>query len=297
MRRLVAELVQHRLGDLRPAERRVGRALLADYPRAGLDTATALAKVSGVSPPTVVRFTHALGFDGYAELQSTLRDEVAFRSQGPLGHNGWERPDGELGRREPRESRLAGAAQLCDAALATVRSLPESEWTAAVIAISDSARTLTCVGGRCTGILARLLAGTLEMVRPGVVTVTDPFGADVGRLIDMGRKDVVVAFDIPRYQSATIEMVAVARRQKAAIILVTDERLSPAAAHADVVLPVSLASPSPFAGMTAATMLVELLILAVIERLGPAAQQRIDAWESYRLHELVHGALPFTAYP
>ena len=58
------------------AERRVGRAFLAHYPIAGLETLAQLADRANVSAPTVLRFVNRLGFDGYPAFQEALRQEV-----------------------------------------------------------------------------------------------------------------------------------------------------------------------------------------------------------------------------
>ena len=50
--RTVAETVDRRLNELRPAERRATGTLLADYPSAGLGTVAGLAERAGVSPPS-----------------------------------------------------------------------------------------------------------------------------------------------------------------------------------------------------------------------------------------------------
>jgi hypothetical protein len=50
--RTVAETVDRRLNELRPAERRAAGTLLADYPGAGLGTVADLAQRAEVSPPS-----------------------------------------------------------------------------------------------------------------------------------------------------------------------------------------------------------------------------------------------------
>src|SRR3954471_2202768 len=72
------------LADLSRAERRVGRALLADYPSAGLASAARLAERAEVSPPTVLRFAQSLGYEGFTDLQVALRAELSARSSGPI---------------------------------------------------------------------------------------------------------------------------------------------------------------------------------------------------------------------
>src|SRR5437879_10569698 len=80
----VGELVRQRLADLSPAERRLGRTLLASYPIAGLESLARFAERAGVSPPTVTRFITRLGYRGYPEFQDVLRHEVQERLSSPL---------------------------------------------------------------------------------------------------------------------------------------------------------------------------------------------------------------------
>src|SRR3954453_12157808 len=87
------------LPTLSKAERRVGRALLADYPSAGLASAARLAERAEVSPPTVLRFAQSLGYDGVTHLQEGLRAELTARSNGPIARlPGAPAADGPLDR-------------------------------------------------------------------------------------------------------------------------------------------------------------------------------------------------------
>lgn len=61
----VAERMRGAEASLSPAERKIVRVLSAHYPTAGLESASGLATLAGVSAPTVVRFVARLGFDGY----------------------------------------------------------------------------------------------------------------------------------------------------------------------------------------------------------------------------------------
>lgn len=106
-------------------------------------------------------------------------------------------------------------------------------------------------------------------------------------MLDIRRRDVVVLFDVDRYQRSIIELAATARRRGATIVLFTDEHLSPAAADTDVVLPTTVESPSPFSSITAAFMLAELLAVLVMERIGEAAHARMAIFDNGRDHELM----------
>ena len=81
--RTVRELIHDNGGTLTPAERQLSSVLLRDYPVAGLQSVTKLAEAAGVSTPTVIRMARKLGFDGFPEMQSSLRDEASARIKEP----------------------------------------------------------------------------------------------------------------------------------------------------------------------------------------------------------------------
>jgi DNA-binding MurR/RpiR family transcriptional regulator len=75
----VAERLRQASSGFAPAERRVVRALLAEYPLTGLEPLAVVAARAGTSGPTVLRVVGKLGFAGYADFQRTLRTELAAR--------------------------------------------------------------------------------------------------------------------------------------------------------------------------------------------------------------------------
>ena len=80
--RTVAETVDRRLNELRPAERRAAGTLLADYPSAGLGTVADLAERAGVGLPSGDAVRPGLGYDGFTAVPSALREEPTQRSRG-----------------------------------------------------------------------------------------------------------------------------------------------------------------------------------------------------------------------
>ena len=278
----VADLIGDRMESFRPSERRVARALLADYPSAGLRTAASLAKDAGVSAPSVVRFTLAIGLESFSALQSALRDELSLRSQGPLGRVQWAPEDGSNA-----EMLVQRATQLATDAVASLASIPPTEIDRTIDLLADSSRRLFITGGRFSAALAQHLAINLEQIRPHVGLVADPFGTDMIRVIDLAARDVYLLIDFHRYQRSTVELARHAKRRGASVILITDQRLSPAAAEADVVLPINVTAPSPFYSLSTGIMLVELLVIPVFHRLGTKGEERMGTWDAFRSRELL----------
>ena len=270
----VAERLRLRLGELTHAERKVARALMSDYPVAGLEPVAKLASAAGVSPPTVVRLVAKLEFDGYAEFQQSLKTEVSARLSSPLEMHA-DRPGGYFGGALPRTERL-----LCDGIRSSFARLPPGEFEQAVRLLGDPRRGVTMIGGRFSTMLAEYLAAHLKILRPRVQVLPAAGPDRVSSMLDVSRRDVFVAFDYRRYQHDTVRLAMTAKDRRAALIAFTDPYLSPLAARADVILTSSVHSPSPFGAMTPALALVEAIIAALVDRLGDGPRARMARYDA-----------------
>ena len=270
----VAERLRLRLGELTHAERKVARALMADYPVGGLDPVAKLAAAAGVSPPTVVRLVAKLGFEGYAEFQQSLKSEVSVRLSSPLQMHA-ERPGTAREGTLPRAERL-----LCDGIRSSFARLPPGEFEQAVRLLADPRRSVTLIGGRFSTMLAEYLAAHLRILRSRVQVLSAAGPDRVSSMLDVGRRDVLVAFDYRRYQHDTVRLAMTAKDQGATLVAFTDPYLSPLAARADVILTSSVASPSPFDALTPAVALVEAMISALVDRLDDAPRSRMARYDA-----------------
>jgi len=263
----VAERLQ--VAQLTPAERKVVRVLLADYPVRGLGPVAKLAADAGVSAPTVLRLVSKLHFDSYPDFQQALKSEVSARLSSPLSmHAVAHQPDA-----------LARSEQvICAGIAASFARLPRAEFEQAVKLLADSRRSVTLIGGRFSSMLAEYLAAHLRILRPNVRMTS---AADrISSMLDVGRGDVLVAFDYRRYQHDTVRLALIAKRQGATLIAFTDPYLSPLAAHADVILTTSVQSPSPFDALTPAVALVETVIAALVDQLGVTPRDRMARYDA-----------------
>ena len=104
-------------------------------------------------------------------------------------------------------------------------------------------------------------------------------------MIEIGRRDVLVALDIRRYQDDVVALAETAARQGATVILLTDQWLSPIARVARHVLPAHIAVPSNWDSSAALLALVEALVAAVTKRLWDTAKPRLEAIERLRRGE------------
>lgn len=67
---MLAQQIKDNMAELSPAERKIARAMLADYPGAGLGSVQMLADRAGVSLPSVVRFARRMGYGGFVDFSA-----------------------------------------------------------------------------------------------------------------------------------------------------------------------------------------------------------------------------------
>lgn len=272
----VVGLVHSEVGRLTASERKVGRAFLAAYPIAGLETVGQLPECAKVSGPTVMRFVNKLGFDGYLDFQQALHKEVQEKLSSSL----------VLVERqpvEPEEEVLSfSLTTFVDELRATFNGLPSAEFHDIVDLLSDERLTVLCTGGRFSQILAFYFCAHLNMLRPGCRYVDVSPTPRFDELIDVDRRTIVAAFDYRRYQNSTIEFVRRAVDRGATVILFTDPWMSPIAELARHVLTASVVAPSAFDSLVSGMAVVEAVIAGLSARLGEKARPRMKELEQLR---------------
>ena len=245
------------LPDLTRAERQLASHILTHYPVAALGSITALAKAGGVSSPTVVRLVQKLGYKGYSDFQRALRGQVEAMLVSPL----------------VKHSRAASALEghmltrfaeaVAENLQATLAQIDPGEFDAAAALLADPSRRIFAMGGRITHAIADYFVTLMKVIRPEVLLMSDMSNAWPPALLDMKPGDVLLVFDIRRYENAVLQVAEVAREQGAEIVLITDRWVSPAAAHARHVLPCHIEAPSAWDSNATLLVLVETLLAAV----------------------------------
>ncbi len=277
--RTVAEELASAMPRLTPAERRIARALLADYPVAGLDTAARLAEAASTSGPTVVRFVKTLGYSSFRDFQSALRGEVQARGESALSQATALPPE--------RIGRSPDLDQLRDAFLrgieATFGTLIPAEVERAAELLASPRQQIVAFGGTYSGILAELLVAQLVPYRSSAMTFPRSAIEGAALIDDIRAGDVWVAFDFRRYQDSTHRRAELAKSRGAAILLITDRWLSPIARFADVVLTVHVEAAGPSDTLVPAVAVVEAVCERVVERLGPGGLDRLQRLDPVRL--------------
>ena len=271
----IEQQIKAAFGALTQAERKLASHLVRHYPVAALGSITALAKAAAVSTPTVVRLVQKLGFRGYPDFQAAIRGEVEQRLISPLAkHDRWAggAPDAHV------INRFADA--VLGNLTATLAQIDHAEFDAAAALLADPGRRVFAIGGRITHAMADYFVTHMKVIRPGVNLLSDMSATWPPALIDMAPGDVVVAFDIRRYENAVLQLVELAADQGAEIVVITDPWVSPAAAHARFRFSAHVEAPSAWDSTVAIQVLVETMLAAVQALTWEATEARMQRLEA-----------------
>ncbi len=254
----IADRIQAQLDDLTRAERQLAHSILENYPASGLGPLTALAKDAEVSVPTVARMVNKLGFNGYPEFQTALREELKAKAKGPIA----------------KQETWAGGApsghvlnRFTDAVTDNIRhslaQIDPADFDTACAICADTDRHLYIVGGRITHTLAEYLFLHMQVIRPKITHIQSTSNAWPHYLLDVSEGDVFIVFDMRRYENNTLKLAELAHEKGAKLILFTDQWRSPVHRLADISFSSRIVVPSAWDSVVTPLLLVESMIATV----------------------------------
>jgi len=260
--------------NMTPTECQLLNTLLDDYPIVGLGSITELAQAASVSTTTVARMLQKAGYDGFPQFQAALRLELKEMISDPVSkHDLWKNT-------LPEEHILNRYARHClenqQRSLDDVRPQDFDELCGL---LTDQNRTIYITGGRITHTLSHFLYLHMQMIRPRIRQFAND-GSWPHDLLDVKPNDIVIAFDVRRYENATLQMTQMCKEKGATIVLFTDQWRSPIHQIAALTFCCRIAVPSAWDTSLPLLMLVECVIAAMQEALWETVKDRTDALES-----------------
>lgn len=270
----VAERIRGKFESLTRAERQLANVMLENYPVSGLGSITAVAETSGVSTPTVARMARKLGFGGFPELQAKLRSELEATISNPIAkHDRWAEsaPDTHM------LNRFADAVM--DNMRQTLRQIAPEDFDAVVALLSEQKRGVYVVGGRITRSLADYFFTHMQVIRDGLTLIPPNANTWPHYVLNMKKGDVLVAFDIRRYEHDILRLAEMATERGVTLVLFTDQWGSPAAAHATHSFHSRIEAPSAWDSSVVTMFIVEALIAAVQNETWGETKDRMKALE------------------
>jgi DNA-binding MurR/RpiR family transcriptional regulator len=265
--------ITERFEDFSRSQKDVARYIVDHLEEAAFQTAEELARRADTSSSTVVRFSQALGFDGYPELQQAAIEE--YRTT--VAASGASGSGGALFDFDHTEFEASLAADYANVE-STARALTRDAVDRCVDDIATAHRVVIVAMDQMA-FFASYLRHMLALLDIRAETVTQPRQESITRLGNVDEDTVVVAFSAGRAHPLVVRSMKLARHRGARTIAISDATLSDVGEHAEHTLYWSSDSPSYTRSTTALLALVQALAHGVYARDKSAFKDRIRAFK------------------
>lgn len=270
------EQLRAAMSGMTRAERQLASYMLGNFPLSVLGTVSEIAQAAGVSGPTVVRLVRKLGFSGYPDFRAQLHEEMGERLASPIAkHEKWA----AVGEADHPLNRFGSS--VIDNLSQTLAQQDLRVFDKVADILADKARPIHLMGGRLTRSVAEYFATALHVMRSDVTLLSSLPNTWPPALLDMSDRDVLVVFDIRRYEPSIQQFIELAHAQGVEIILVTDRWVSPSAAKARHILTSHVEVPSAWDTIVPMVGLVEALLSAIQDRNWDATRDRLNRMEGF----------------
>jgi DNA-binding MurR/RpiR family transcriptional regulator len=229
-------------------------------------TAAGVATAAGVQPSTLVRFSQALGYQGFSDLQDVFRSRLRERVPSyderlkqlrEHGHSA-----SEVG------AMLDGFAEAAARSVTEFRNTSDPELVDRAATILAEAETIYLVGLRRSFPITSYMGYALGKLGIRNILVDGIAGLGSEQTSFISSRDVLLAVSFTPYASDTVTLANAAKAKDAKVVSITDSIFSPIAPIADVWLEVVEANFEGFRSMAATLALAMTLSVAVAGKRG-----------------------------
>jgi DNA-binding MurR/RpiR family transcriptional regulator len=270
------------LEGLSPKQKQLARFLLDNRYLVSFASARQVGENVGASAATVVRFARSLGYQGFSEMRTAIRQEL------PTYLTAVERIEQRMDA-PPSPHDIPHQVFYTDVKNIehTATALDHENLDAALDVLVRASRILV-VGCGLSGAPASFLAHSLKVI--GFNVRVDLHGglSLAMEIAQLRPNTLLIAIDLWRYTRSIADAVVAARGRGAHILVVTDSVLSPLAQDADYAFGVATDGTGHSLSPTAVISLLNVFIAALSYRVPEQVMEslrRLDA--IYRSHNLL----------
>ena len=265
--------IQARFDEFSRSQKDVAQYIVDHLDEVAFQTAEELARRANTSSSTVVRFSQALGFEGYPELQASAREEYRRRHAQPAPAGGEATPLFSLDQ-SPFETALAADHVNVEE---TARKASRSDVDGAIKMVVGAEKILI-VGTDQMAFFASYLRHLLMLLDLRAEVAASPSQEALGRLGRIDDTTLVIGLSAGRPHPLVTRAMKLARHRRAATVAITDATLSEVAKLAQIRLYYSSNSPAYVRSHSALLSLIQALAYGVYARDETQYEERIKAF-------------------
>lgn len=243
-------------------QRVLARYVLGNYQSVAFSTVTQLARQSGVSEATIVRFAKALDFSGYPAFQKEIRRLVRAELRGV------ERFKLGATRNAPAQTPLDVITEKERENISALYQSFDAQAFKKAVHMLLRASEVAVAGTRSTAPLAYHFWFALNKIAVTASRVSSITSETYDYLSRMDKRGCVVLIGFPRYLREQVELLEFAKSRKLATLTITDSTFSPLQGD------VSLYAPAESATFVAFHCAPLVLLNALVHELSMADERR-----------------------
>ena len=272
----LSDFITARFDEFSRSQKDVAQYIVDHLDEAAFQTAEELARRASTSSSTVVRFSQALGFEGFPELQQAAREEYRRQAGAGQAGSGTVAVAAPLFSLDQTEYETALATDHVNVE-ETARKLSRRDMEAAVEAISTAERVLIA-GTDQMAFFASYLRHLLMLLDIRAEVVASPSQEALGRLSRIDEMTLVIGLSAGRPHPLIARTMKLARHRRAPTLAITDATLSEVSRLARIRLYYSSNSPAYVRSHVALLSLLQGLAYGVYARDAQQYETRIKAF-------------------
>ncbi|HWX74514.1 MAG TPA: MurR/RpiR family transcriptional regulator [Solirubrobacteraceae bacterium] len=271
----LSKYIRARFDECSRSQKDVAQYIVDHLDEAAFQTAEELARRANTSSSTVVRFSQALGFEGFPELQAAAREEYRRVHAQPQA-NGTPENGGPLFSLDQNEFETALAADHLNLE-ETARKVSRSSVESLIEAIVAADKVLVA-GTDQMAFFASYLRHLLMLLDLRVDVVASPSQEALSRLGRIDENTLVIGLTAGRPHPLVVRAMKLARHRKAPAAAITDATLSEVAKLAQIKLYYSSNSPAYVRSHAALLSIIQALAYGVYAQDSAQYDDRIKAF-------------------
>jgi DNA-binding MurR/RpiR family transcriptional regulator len=271
----IAQCMQDQFVQFTKSERQLVNSLLDNYPVSCLGSITMVASTAQVSTPTVLRMVKKMGYKGFPDFQSAVKGELEEKISSPITkHDRWSESAADT----HILNKFADAVM--DNMRQSLQQVDPQVFDQVVDLLANDNNSLHIVGGRISQALANYFFTHMQVMRKQTHLLAASSNTWPHYLINMNEGDLLVCFDVRRYEHNLLNLVQQASQRGIKVILFTDQWGSPASKHASHTFNLRIEVPSAWDSSVVPMFMLEALISAVQDKTWDHTKERIADLES-----------------
>lgn len=262
----------------------IGEFVLDHYASVCFMTSADVAQKLNVSESSVVRFSKALGYYGYADFQKNLQkyyktkvNSISSAITVPAERLAYINHSNDGEQVHYIEAHFENTLNNLENGI--VNNSKEKFDQAATMIIESkrkyilASRANTCQGDYCLLYLKHMLDNVIS-TSYGAINIID-------HICDIGPEDCIIVFSFPRYSKTDEQAIQMAVEQGAKIIVISDKQSALLSQYATILFTVSVDSNTFFNSYIGVQFVTEVLCNAISQTLGSSIENRLTQIDKY----------------